>query len=240
MFCNDFRHPALLAREAATLDLLSDGRFEFGLGAGYLPDDYTQLGLAFDAPGTRFSRLEEAIQLIVRLWTEESVTFAGTSYTLKEMQEKPKPLQRPYPPLYIGGTAKRMLSLAARYADSVGIGFAAWGEQASNVTPEAIAQKIAWVREAAGQRFEQLELSFTVFHLVITESTWHRAGERSASASLHAAPSAPSAFHVLSGSTEQIAEQLLARREHYGFSYIQVPDAQMEAFAPVVAWLAGR
>ena len=75
VFCNDFRHPALLAREAATLDLLSDGRFEFGLGAGYLPDDYTQLGLAFDTPGTRISRLEEAIQLIVRLWTEEFVTF---------------------------------------------------------------------------------------------------------------------------------------------------------------------
>ena len=124
VFCNDFRHPALLAREAATLDLLSDGRFEFGLGAGYLPDDYTQLGLAFDTPGTRISRLEEAIQLIVRLWTEESVTFTGTSYTFTQMQGKPRPLQRPYPPLYIGGTAKRILSLAARYADSVGIGFA--------------------------------------------------------------------------------------------------------------------
>jgi len=228
VFCNDFRHPALLAREVATLDLLSDGRFEFGLGAGYLPDDYTQPGLAFDAPGTRISRLEEAIQLIGRLWTEESVTFAGTYYTLKEMQGKPKPLQRPYPPLYIGGTAKRMLSLAARYADIVGIGFAAWGEQASSVTPEAIAQKVAWVREAAGQRFEQLELSFTVFHLTITESTRYRGGERSVFPSPNAAPSAPSAFHVLSGSREQIAEQLLARREQYGFSYIQVPDTQPE------------
>src|SRR5215472_3131108 len=122
VFNNDFRHPALLAREAATLDLLSDGRFEFGLGAGYLPEDCTQLGLAFDTPGTRISRLEEAIQLILRLWTQESVTFSGTYYTLKEMREKPKPLQRPHPPLYIGGTAKRILSLAARYADIVGIG----------------------------------------------------------------------------------------------------------------------
>jgi probable F420-dependent oxidoreductase len=233
VFCNDFRHPALLAREAATLDLLSDGRFEFGLGAGYLSDDYTQLGLAYDAPGTRITRLEEAIQLIMRLWTEESVTFTGTSYTLKEMQGKPKPLQHPYPPLYIGGTAKRMLSLAARYANSVGIGFAAWGEQAGSVTSEAIAHKVAWVREAAGQRFEQLELSFTVFNLVITKSTRCREGERSVS-------SATSAFHVLIGSAEQIAEELLARREQYGFSYIQVPDAQMEAFAPVVARLAGR
>lgn len=108
------------------------------------------------------------------------------------------------------------------------------------MTPEAIAQKVAWVREAAGQRFEQLELSFTVFHLVITESIMHREGERPFSASRHATPSAPSAFHVLVGSTEQIAEQLLARREQYGFSYIQVPDAQMEAFAPIVARLAGR
>jgi probable F420-dependent oxidoreductase len=240
VFCNDFRHPALLAREAATLDLLSDGRFEFGLGAGYLPDDYTQLGLAFDAPGIRISRLEEAIQLIVRFWTEEAVTFAGTFYTLKEMQGKPKPLQRPYPPLYIGGTAKRILSLAARHADIVGIGFAAWGEQASSVAPETIAQKVAWVREAAGQRFEQLELSFTVFHLVITESARTGVGERSVSPSPKEAPSGLSAFHVLSGSTEQIVELLLARREDYGFSYIQVPDAQMEAFAPVVARLAGR
>ena len=140
----------------------------------------------------------------------------------------------------IGGTAKRILSLAARYADIVGIGFAAWGEQAGGVTPEVIAEKVAWVREAAGPRFEQLELSFTVFHLVITESTRHSEGESTVSPSPHAAPSAPPSFHVLIGSTEQIAEQLLARREHYGFSYIQVPDAQMEAFAPVVARLAGR
>jgi probable F420-dependent oxidoreductase len=240
VFNNDLRHPALLAREAATLDLLSDGRFEFGLGAGYLPDDYTQLGLAFDAPGTRISRLEEAIQLIRRLWTEEAVTFAGTYYTLEEMHERPKPLQRPFPPLYMGGTAKRILSLAARYADIVGIGFAAWGEQAGSVTPEAIAQKVAWVREAAGQRYEQLELSFTLFRLVITDGTGQRDSEHSVSGAPEPALSAPSAFHALSGSIEQITEQLLVRREQYGFSYIQVPDAQMEAFAPVVGRLAGR
>jgi len=122
VFDNDFRHPALLAKEAATLDLLSDGRLEFGIGAGWKKDvDYDRTGIPFDPPGTRVGRLEEAVRLIKRLWTEEAVTFAGRYYHVHELENRPRPMQRPHPPIFIGGGGKRLLSFAAREADIVGV-----------------------------------------------------------------------------------------------------------------------
>lgn len=234
VFCNDFRHPALLAKEAATLDLLSEGRFEFGLGAGYLPADYTQMGIPFDPPGTRVSRLEEALQLMDQVFTQETVHFSGTHYHIAGMQAKPKPVQQPRPPLYLGGAGKRLLSIAGKFADSIGIGFSAWGTEATEVTAEDIARKVAWVREAAGERFEHLELGYTVFHLNIVQ------GKTERSSNTQRAAPADQSLHVLSGSVETIVEEILARREDYGFSYLQVMEQQMETFAPVVARLAGK
>jgi probable F420-dependent oxidoreductase len=226
VFCNDFRHPALLAKEAATLDLLSNGRFEFGLGAGYLLADYTQIGLAFEPPGTRIARLTEALELMKRLFTEETVDFAGTYYTVTQLQGKPKPVQHPHPPIFLGASGKRLLSLGAKHADSLGIGFNPWKRERTEVTPEEIAQKVAWVREAAGERFAQLELGYTVFHLVLTDGK--------------AEGPLPHSVHVLAGSVEKIVDEIVARRAQYGFSYVQVLEQQMEAFAPVVARLAGQ
>src|SRR5215467_14508965 len=103
VFDNDFRHPALLAKEVATLDLLSGGRFEFGIGAGWNLPEYEQVGLPFDSAGVRISRLEEALSIIKQFFTQESVTFSGTHYRVTDLYATPKPVQRPYPPLFMGG-----------------------------------------------------------------------------------------------------------------------------------------
>ncbi|HEY7419051.1 MAG TPA: LLM class flavin-dependent oxidoreductase, partial [Ktedonobacteraceae bacterium] len=209
-----------------TLDLLSGGRFEFGMGAGYLLADYTEMGIPFESPGTRIGRLEEALRLMEQLFTEETVNFSGKYYTLTEMQGKPKPVQKPHPPIFLGASGKRLLSIAAQRANTIGIGFSVWRSEITEVKPEEIAQKIAWVREAAGERFEQLELGYTVFQMMLMEGKTEGPF--------------PQSVHVLAGSVEQIIETILARREKYGFSYVQVMEQQMEAFAPVVARLAEK
>src|SRR6266571_8677309 len=121
VFDNDFRHPALLAKEAATLDLLSGGRFELGIGAGWHRPEYEQIGLPFESAGIRISRLEEALSIIKQFFTKETVTFAGNHYTVTNLQALPKPLQRPHPPIFMGGGGKRLLSLAGREADIIGL-----------------------------------------------------------------------------------------------------------------------
>ena len=121
VFNVDIRHPALLAKDMAMLDVLSNGRFEGGLGCGAILDDYTQTGLPFERPGVRVSRFEEALCIIKRFWAEETVTFAGQYYHVTGLPGHPKAVQRPHPPLYIGGGGKRVLALAAREADCVGL-----------------------------------------------------------------------------------------------------------------------
>jgi probable F420-dependent oxidoreductase len=222
---NDFRHPAWLAKEAATLDLLSDGRFELGLGAGYLSADYAQTGLPFDPPGTRVGRLDEALTVIDRLFSGEPVTFTGAHYTVADLPGRPTPVQRPRPPIFVGGSRRRLLSVAARRADSIGVGFTAWRSEIADVKPEQIEEKISWIRDAAGDRFARLELGYTVFQAVFT------AGAPDASR--------PNSPHVLAGSVDGITEEIVRRRERYGLSYVQVMEQQMDAFAPVVARLAG-
>lgn len=228
VFCNDYRHPAVLAKEAATLDLLSDGRFELGIGAGVGANDYQQLGLPFDSAGTRVERVDEAITIIKQFFTEERVNFIGKYYTIADLPAVPKAVQRPHPPIFVGSASRRMLSIAGRQADIVSPTpkYARPGETVSDVSLE---EKIAWIREAAGERFEQLEFSQAAFDLVITDSP-------------------AEVFNITGGpymqkkamSTEQAVEHLLAQREQLRYSYIQVNSGQMENFAPVVARLAGK
>ena len=121
VFANDFRHPAVLAKEAATLDLLSDGRLEVGIGAGWLRSEYEATGIPFDRAGVRIDRLAEAVSLIKRLWTEDSVTFQGRFYQATDLSILPRPVQAPHPPVMVGGGGQRILSLAARHADIVAL-----------------------------------------------------------------------------------------------------------------------
>jgi probable F420-dependent oxidoreductase len=222
---NDFRHPAWLAKEAATLDLLSNGRFELGLGAGYLPADYVQTGLPLDPPGTRVGRLDEALTVIDGLFSDEPVTFSGAHYTVTGLRGRPTPVQRPRPPIFVGGTGRRLLSVAARRADSIGVGFTVWRAEVADVEAAEVEQKVAWIRAAAGDRFARLELGYTVFQTVFTDGA--------PDASLPRSP------HVLTGGVDEIVAEIVRRREQYGFSYVQIMEQQMEAFAPVVARLAG-
>lgn len=225
VFCNDYRHPALLAKEAATLDLLSNGRFELALGAGAGPMDYQQLGLSFESAGTRVSRFEEALHIIKRLFSGEVVNFSGQHYTISGLRGLPRPLQQPMP-IFVGSAGKRMLSIAAREATIVSP--TQRGPQ-GDPTDAPLEEKVAWVREAAGERFSQLELAQGAYYIELTDS---------GAGPLPAAGGPPIPKRPMS--TEQAIEHLLEQRQRYGFSYIQLYEGQMENFAPVVARLAGK
>lgn len=248
-FGNDFRNPVMLAKEVATLDVLSGGRFEFGIGSGYYRTDYDWTGIPIDAPGRRLDRFFEAVRLIKRAFTEETVDFDGEHYCVQGLQLTPRPVQRPWPPLLIGGGSKRVLQFAAREADIVGInvrstpeGEIDWG----SISREATTQKVAWVREAAGDRFAQLELNWIAIHIAITDDREGSAQDALASLRTFGAEETLSVDdvlaspHMLIGSEDAIVEMLQLHREEYGVSYITVFSGAMEAFAPIVARLAGK
>lgn len=240
VFNNDLRNPTILAKEVATLDLFSEGRFEFGLGAGYLLADYEQTGIAFESAGVRISRFEEALRLIKQLFVEEVVNFSGTFYTADQTKGLPIPVQKPHPPVYVGGGGQRVLSLAAREADIVG--FAPKNSQKGldfgDATARCTANKVEWVRAAAGERFTSLELSCIVFRVIVTNDR-AQALQRAAGYMGLSGEEVAGSPHVLIGTTDQIAEDLQTRRSLYGISYIEVLEEYMELFAPVVARLAG-
>src|SRR5579864_3040105 len=173
VFANDFRHPAALAAEAATVDVLSGGRFEFGIGAGWAKAEYSAVGVPFDAPAVRVSRFEEAVQIIKGLWCDEPLTFCGKHYRITELKSYPKPFQRPHPPIFIGGGGKRLLSIAAQQADIVGIldrATTSGGLDQTEETDACVAQKVEWVRKAAGERFPDLELAALIWEVAVTDN----------------------------------------------------------------------
>lgn len=245
VFNNDFRHPVMLAKEAATLDFLSGGRFELGLGAGWQQVDYERVGIPFDPAGVRISRLEESVHLIKKLFTEETTAFSGTYYHVTDYHALPKPLQRPYPPIMLSGGSKRMLSLAAREADIITINPAVKADgntvEMRDAIPEITGRKIDWIREAAGERFAAIELNILVFEVVITEQVPHDANTKVTGVAADiTGGQALQGMYVFVGSVDQICEQVLANRERFGISYISVFEKDMEKFAPVVARLAGK
>jgi probable F420-dependent oxidoreductase len=242
VFSNDFRHPAVLAKEAATIDVLSGGRFELGLGAGWLREEYDQTGIRFDAPGTRVERLEEAVTIIKRLLAGERVTFAGRHYTIADLEGRPTPVQRPHPPIAIGGGGRRTLSLAAREASIVGLVPRARrdgsGLDLNDLSDAATREKLEWVRAAAGERFDSLEIN-TLIQAVAVADQRMAAADQLASRFKVARDVVLETVYVALGTIEEICETLRERRERYGISYLTVFERDMEAFAPVVARLAG-
>jgi probable F420-dependent oxidoreductase len=241
VFDNDFRHPAMLAKELATLDLLSDGRLEVGIGAGWYKTEYEQAGIPFDPPAVRVGRLEEAVCVLKELWRGGPVTFTGAHYTLAGLENWPPPVQRPHPPLFIGGGGKRLLTLAAREADIVALIAQATpdgGLDTAGDTEARLAEKVGWVRAAAGDRFEQVELAILIWRVAVSDdrraAAEALAGERSLTPEqVLASP------YFLIGSIEGIVERLHELRERYGVSYISVFPQDVGAFAPVVTRLAG-
>jgi probable F420-dependent oxidoreductase len=243
---NDYRHPVLLAKEAATLDVLSGGRFELGLGAGWLRDEYDRAGLPFDAAGIRVDRLEESIQILKRLLSGSPATLHGSHYAVTDLVSFPVPTQRPRPPILIGAGSRRMLRIAGREADIVNILPKALpngsiSEDLSERSPETIARKIGWIRDAAGQRFGELELGMIVS--VASGEDARGAAERLAVRRGWGAAAAERALEmpsVLAGPVEHVVDELQARRERLGLSYYVVSSSQVEAAGPVVERLAGR
>ncbi len=239
---NDYRHPVMLAKEAATLDCLSGGRFELGIGAGWLRTEYEQAGLPFDRAGVRIDRLEESIRVMKGIWAEAPTTFAGQHYQVTGINGVPKPLQRPHLPLLIGGGKERMLKLAGREADIVGIltSDVSSGTLISDIRERmaaAVHQKIDWIRQGAGDRFDQIELSLIPTIIFTDDRRSHIESlirQQGWDITVEAVLQMPS---MLIGSVEEMAQDLQTRRESYGFSYYVVADDQMEAFAPVVARL---
>jgi probable F420-dependent oxidoreductase len=243
VFDNDFRHPVMLAKEAATIDLLSGGRFELGIGAGWAQSEYEQAGIPFDAGSIRVSRLEEALHIIKGLFAGEPLNFSGQYYTVTNLEGFPKPIQRPNPPIFVGGGSKRILSIAAREANIVGFGprtrADGSGLDTTDATAEATERKVAWVRQAAGERFNELELNAIVFTVVVTDQR-KQASEQLTQRFQMTTQQVLEMPHCLVGTADQITEDLLYRREKYGISYISVFAESMETFAPVVARLAGK
>jgi probable F420-dependent oxidoreductase len=232
VLANDFRNPVLLAKEVATLDLLSDGRFELGIGAGR-PDaavDNRMMGLAFDAGGVRVSRLVESLALLKHLLAGEPATAGGRHYTASGAEVSPQPAERPRPPILVAGSGRRILALAAREADIVALG------SPPTASEEAVSEKIGWLREAAGPRFDQLEVNLNLMAVGDQVPRY-----LSAQMGLDAAGLAASnSVAAVTGSTDEMCDTLLRRRQQLGISYLMVGDELMEAFAPVVARLAGR
>jgi probable F420-dependent oxidoreductase len=241
---NDYRHPVVLAKEAATLDLLSDGRLEFGLGAGWMATDYNESGIPYDPVGTRIDRFEEGLAVIKGLFADGPFSFSGKHYKVTGLEGTPKPVQKPHPPIIIGGGGKRILSIAAREADIINVNFsmtagAIVAEATATGSAEATAEKIQWLRSAAGDRIKDIELSTTVFAAVVTDHR-EQAATQVAARFMSTPEMVLGSPHVLIGSIDSITEDIERRREKYGFSYITFPADAFEALAPVVSRLNGK
>jgi probable F420-dependent oxidoreductase len=243
VFANDYRHPVVLAKEAATVDVLSGGRLEFGIGAGWMAHDYESAGLTMERPGVRIERLEEGIQVITAMWGDGPVHHEGTHYRVQGLEGQPKPSQRPHPPIVIGGGGPKVLALAGRHADIVGLNPAlAAGVIDANAGPSATAEateaKIAIVRDAAGERFDRIELQ-TRIHLAIVTDDRDSMFELFAEGFGLTPEQARRSPHALCGTIEQIVDDLVERRERYGISTIGISASALDDMAPVIDRLAG-
>jgi probable F420-dependent oxidoreductase len=237
VFANDYRHPAVLAKETATLDVLSDGRLEVGLGTGWMAEDYHRAGLPFDEPGVRVERLAEAVTVLKGLWGDGPFSFAGRHYRIDGLDQEPKPVQRPHPRLLLGGGGPRMLRLAAREADVVNLGMRVradgTGPDGSDGGLAAFTAKLRTVREAAGDRYDRLELGTSVMQVGARkqEESWSAAD----TSRLDETP------QVLLGTHNDIVDKLRHWRDEYDISYFVLHhERDLDAFTPIVTDLAGH
>ncbi|HZX55791.1 MAG TPA: TIGR03621 family F420-dependent LLM class oxidoreductase [Ilumatobacteraceae bacterium] len=241
---NDYKHPVVLAKELATMDVLSGGRLEIGLGAGWLATDYQQSGIPYDSNKVRVDRFEEGLAVIKGAMRGEPFSFAGQHYTITDYAGAPRPVQAPCPPILVGGGGPRVLSIAAREADIVGInGNLAAGaigpDAIASMTAAAVDQKIATVAAAAGSRLAEIEFNVRAFMVRVTDE--RQAARQQIADFVQVDPTMVSESpFVLIGTPAQMVDDLLQRRERWGFNYVIVGGEDVESFAPVVAELAGK
>ena len=244
VLCNDYRHPVVLAKELATLDRISGGRLEVGIGAGWMTTDYEQAGIGKDRPGVRIERLAEAVSVLEGCFGDGAFDFAGEHYTVTGLDAGPKPVQRPRPPLLMAGGGPRMLTLAAQRADIVAVNVnlhtgVVDERVATTATAEATDGKVALVRDVAGARFGGIELSVGVFIGTIVEDRHGFAAALAPGFGL-TVEQALGSPHALFGTVDECIATLEERRERWGVSYVTIPAETAEEFAPVVERLAGR
>ncbi len=244
VLANDYRHPAVLAKELASLDVISGGRLEFGIGAGWMASDYEQAGIDFDRPGVRIERLNEAISVLEGCFADGPFDFKGRHYRIRGLESWPKPVQQPRPRLLVAGGGHRMLALAGRRADIVGINpslhSGAVDEHAGpTATAAATDAKLAAVREAAGDRFDAIELQTRVHLAMITDDA-HGLASAAAPAFGITAEQALNSPHALVGTVNECVDRIEDWRDRWGISYISLMGSSAEEMAPVVDRLTGR
>ena len=242
----DYRHPVTLAKEIATLDLISEGRVEFGIGAGWMQQDYESAGIQFDKAGVRIERMLEAVDVLKGLWRNEPFNFKGDHYSIRDLEGTPTPFQPGGPPVIIGGGGKRVLTAAAQQADIVGLNASL---HAGSVGPETALSALGdrflerrnWVEEAAGDRFAHIELQMNTFMTAVTSSTSEAEEMFDGMAPMFGLTpeQAKTIPMVLAGTVNDVCEQLERYRDLYGTSYWVIHEGEIEAMAPVVAKLAG-
>jgi probable F420-dependent oxidoreductase len=243
VFNIDLHNPVVLAKEMATLDLLSGGRVEVGLGAGWVAAEYAGLGVRMDRAGVRIARLAEVVEVMKACWSGEPVDVVGTYVHASGFSGLPRPVQQPHPPIFIGGGRERVLTLAGKLADIVSFNF---DNSAGKLGPASVAssgadetaQKLAWVRNGGGDRFDDIELEIGGYFVAVSDDP---AATLSAMAGRFGVGEAEFAAHphALIGTVDSICDTLQERRERYGISYVTIPQRNIDDFAPVVARLAG-
>ncbi|WP_280487317.1 TIGR03621 family F420-dependent LLM class oxidoreductase [Nocardia farcinica] len=249
VLANDYRHPVITHKAAATLDLIAQGRFDLGLGAGYLAEEYRSAGIPFDPAPQRVDRLEEALAIIVALFGEAPVRHRGVHYTIDGLIGTPAPVQRPHPPLVVGGGGRRMLTLAGRYADIVGVhsnlrhGTAYDAAVITDMLPDTMARKIAWARtaaERAGRDPDALDyLSITWTCRVVERPADVDPVLREVCRRYGVDPAiGRRSTGLLVGTVEQCLEQLHERRAELGLNYVDFGAADFDEIAPLVAALS--
>jgi probable F420-dependent oxidoreductase len=241
---NDYKHPVVLAKELATMDLLSDGRLELGIGAGWMISDYEQSGIPYERAGLRIERMIEGIDVMKGCFAEGAFSYAGKHYTITNYDGSPKPVQAPCPPILIGGGGKRVLTYAAQVADIIGINAtmsagAVGPEAISTMTAQAVDEKVEIVRAAVGTRLNHVEMNIRAFLVNITDDAAGAISRLAAGMGVEESMVAETPF-ALMGPPSKLIEDLIARRERWGFSYVIVGGEDVEKFAPVVAALSGK
>jgi probable F420-dependent oxidoreductase len=255
VLAQDFRQPAVLAKELATLDVLSEGRVQIGLGAGWLRQEYEDAGMRFDPAPVRIARLEETAIILKGLLADGPFTFCGDHYTINALEGRPTPVQRPRPPIMIGGGGKNVLSVAARQADIVQLMPSNRGGKTSldpsQFSAPAIEEKIGWIRAAAGDRFPEIELSAQLLECSVTDRPDEHLSDlatRIAGVIEHMGggridlgeEDLSNSPIVAVGSLDDVCDKLIDTRARFGISYFAAPiDGRPDVMAPVIERLAG-
>ena len=250
VLASDFRHPAVLAKELATLDVLSGGRVEIGIGAGWMRDEFDAAGIPFDSPSVRIERLEEAVTVLKGLFADEPCTFAGKHFAVTALDGLPKPVQRPHPPIMIGGGGRKVLSVAARQADIIQVlpgvirGVAALDP--NQFAARSYGEKLDWIRDAAGTRFDDIELGTLLMHVAITDDAERARDDFLAQFPAEAVQNDATRAELLAspvvaiGSIDDVCDRLLSTRDEFGFSYFSTPvGGTPDTLAPLIERLAG-